>query len=79
MLIKKYNANNNVKRKAVKLFEDLVDLLGGECLCGGAALECNADCCYPSENQNCQKEILTNLKEVLEEYIQLSGKFNPSK
>ena len=69
-----------IKRRdnAKKLFEDVADLLGGECVCGGDALECNADCCSPGENQNCQKEILTNLKEVLDEYIQLAGKMNPS-
>ena len=75
-----YVETRYIKRKdnAKKLFEDVVDLLGGECVCGGDGLECNADCCYPGENQNCQKKILTNLKEVLEEYIQLSGKMNPS-
>ena len=74
-----YVETRYIKRKcnAKKLFENVVDLLGGECVCGSYGLDCNEDCC-PGSNQNCQKEILTNLKEVLEEYIQLSGKMNPS-
>ena len=74
-----YVETRYIKRKdnAKKLFEDVVDLLGGECVCGGDGLDCNEDCC-PVPKQNCQQEILTNLKEVLDEYIQLSGKMNPS-
>ena len=62
--------------KAKQLYNSVADLLGGECLCGSNPLECTDDCCYDDNcyaRSLCQKEVLTNLKDILEDYISVCG------
>ena len=62
----------------LELFRDVEALMGGECQCGGNGLECNEECCGEEAIGDlggyCQKETLTRLKEVLEEYEKLLNK-----
>ena len=60
------------KDKAKQLYNSVADLLGGECLCGSNPLECTDDCCY-DDRSLCQKEVLTNLRDILEDYISVRG------
>ena len=61
--------------KAKQLYNSVADLLGGECLCGGNPLECTDDCCYKGIDRGyCQKEVMTNLRDILEDYIGLVEK-----
>ena len=50
-----------------ELYDEVVSLLGGECFCGGDALECTDECCPPDDYQFCQKDTLVKLKRVLVE------------
>ena len=67
----------SVGYQLTKLYYEIEEFMGGECVCGGKALECNElfgeQCCGEEEAYECQKETLTKLKEVLEDYEMLKA------
>ena len=66
--------SESVGYKVTKLFYEIEEFLGGECVCGGKSLECDEQCCGEEEAYECQKETLTKLKEVLEDYEALKAR-----
>ena len=62
----------------LELFQYVEAMMGGECVCGGSGLACTEECCGEEAMENragfCQKDVLTTLKEVLEEFEALKMK-----
>ena len=49
----------SVGYQLTKLYYEIEEFMGGECVCGGKSLECDEQCCGEEEAYACQKETLT--------------------
>ena len=60
--------------KGIKIYDQIYDVIGGECYCGGPILECTETCCPSDSDDYCPKSEVQQIKSILTKYDHMKRK-----